>query len=84
MIIIPSGVRTVICLNKDPYQATSIVSAMVCEMHHGFGTLLNCYPGGVLAYTGVGKMPQKMAASKGTEVVVSTTFRIVQLFAVRP
>lgn len=39
---------------------------MVCEMHHGFGTLLNCYPGGVLAYTGVGKMHQKMVASEGT------------------
>lgn len=50
VIIIPSGVRNVICQNKDPYQATSIVSVMVCEMHHGFGTLLNCYPGGVLAF----------------------------------
>lgn len=63
--------------NKDPYQPTSIVSFIVCEMHHGFGTLL-FFAWEVCWHT------QIVVASKGTEVVVSTKFRIIQPFAVRP
>ena len=68
VIIIPSGVRNVICQNKDPYQATSIVSVMVCEMHHGCGTLLNCYPGRRVGISpGLVKCPTKWSLPKAQE-----------------